>query len=206
VVRLIRVVLTACALMFVSVAPSHAQISDLDCADFGSQQEAQAAYDKSPGDPHRLDPDMDGVACETSGVPSTSQLWSYLLIGTGVVLGVSFGIYLRQRRQSEDSDGQGLERRVAELTTNLREAASVVGEIEQEVSARQKLLDQLKEDSQRAEELSKLRAPEVEAVTQALKGQLSVLERKSFKGNVILSGISFALGVISSILVNIFVP
>ncbi len=38
---------------------------DLDCVNFGSQSAAQAFYEASgPGDPHRLDGDHDGIACE----------------------------------------------------------------------------------------------------------------------------------------------
>ena len=39
--------------------------ADKDCRDFGSWQEAQAFYEAAgPGDPHRLDGDNNGVACE----------------------------------------------------------------------------------------------------------------------------------------------
>ena len=39
---------------------------DMDCSDFRSWAEAQAFYESSgPGDPHRLDADNDGIACET---------------------------------------------------------------------------------------------------------------------------------------------
>jgi hypothetical protein len=37
---------------------------DLDCADFSSQAEAQATYEQDPSDPHGLDADGDGAACE----------------------------------------------------------------------------------------------------------------------------------------------
>jgi len=37
---------------------------DLDCADFATQEEAQAEYDADPSDPHGLDADDDGIACE----------------------------------------------------------------------------------------------------------------------------------------------
>jgi hypothetical protein len=37
---------------------------DLTCSDFASQAEAQAVYDADPTDPHGLDLDLDGVACE----------------------------------------------------------------------------------------------------------------------------------------------
>ena len=38
--------------------------SDCDCGDFSSWDEAQAVLEAFPGDPHRLDGDRDGVACE----------------------------------------------------------------------------------------------------------------------------------------------
>lgn len=46
-----------------SASPS-ADGSDLDCADFGTQPEAQAEYAADPTDPNGLDADNDGVACE----------------------------------------------------------------------------------------------------------------------------------------------
>jgi hypothetical protein len=41
---------------------------DLDCIDFAFQDDAQAVYDRIPGDPYNLDPSGDGVAC--SSLPS----------------------------------------------------------------------------------------------------------------------------------------
>jgi len=41
---------------------------DYDCSDFSTQKEAQAFFESNGGpanDPHRLDQDKDGVACET---------------------------------------------------------------------------------------------------------------------------------------------
>ena len=36
-----------------------------NCGDFQTQKEAQAVLDGFPGDPHRLDGDKDGVACQS---------------------------------------------------------------------------------------------------------------------------------------------
>lgn len=38
---------------------------DCDCGDFATQAQAQAVLNAFPGDPHRLDGDRDGVACES---------------------------------------------------------------------------------------------------------------------------------------------
>jgi hypothetical protein len=39
--------------------------ADLNCADFATQQEAQAELERDPSDPNNLDADDDGEACET---------------------------------------------------------------------------------------------------------------------------------------------
>ena len=39
--------------------------SDCDCGDFTSWRQAQDVLESSPGDPHRLDRDKDGIACES---------------------------------------------------------------------------------------------------------------------------------------------
>lgn len=39
--------------------------SDCDCGDFRTQAEAQRVLNAFPGDPHRLDGDSDGIACES---------------------------------------------------------------------------------------------------------------------------------------------
>jgi hypothetical protein len=44
--------------------PAFAQEDQYDCASFGSQESAQAEYDRDPSDPNNLDADDDGIACE----------------------------------------------------------------------------------------------------------------------------------------------
>ncbi|MBD0844466.1 excalibur calcium-binding domain-containing protein [Streptomyces sp. TRM68416] len=58
-------ILIAAATALPLAGTAHAQ--DLDCVDFTYQEEAQAVYEATPGDPHRLDEDRgpdDGIACE----------------------------------------------------------------------------------------------------------------------------------------------
>ncbi len=62
--------------MVLLAAPSGAQ-QDLDCADFRFQEDAQAELQRNPSDPHRLDEDNDGIACESlprRGGGTTGQL------------------------------------------------------------------------------------------------------------------------------------
>ncbi len=72
--RRLFVVGAAIALAALSLAtmPSPASASDKDCADFASQRAAQIFFLKHGGpryDPHRLDGDDDGVACEDNSCP-----------------------------------------------------------------------------------------------------------------------------------------
>ena len=45
-------------------ASASAPSEDMDCADFATQQEAQAVYEEDSSDPHGFDADGDGEACE----------------------------------------------------------------------------------------------------------------------------------------------
>jgi endonuclease YncB( thermonuclease family) len=54
-------------------ATSPAQAADMDCSDFASQKAAQIFFLQHGGptsDPHRLDYDGDGIACETNPAPT----------------------------------------------------------------------------------------------------------------------------------------
>lgn len=63
--NMIRAAVVAAAMAAPS-GPAWAQAGDRDCSDFRSWQEAQAFYEANrPGDPHRLDADNDGIACES---------------------------------------------------------------------------------------------------------------------------------------------
>lgn len=55
----------------ISTSPSAA--ADRDCSDFSNQKQAQEFFEKhGPGDPHGLDGDNDGKACETLPCPCAS--------------------------------------------------------------------------------------------------------------------------------------
>ena len=78
-VRTLAVTSVVGAIALVAVDTAAAQV-DLDCVDFVWQEDAQAFFlAAGPGDPHRLDADSDGIACETlprrggGGTPPPSQ-------------------------------------------------------------------------------------------------------------------------------------
>jgi len=64
----IRITVAAlAAVVALAFAAAPASAGDKDCADFNSWRQAQNFYKKQGGpkkDPHRLDADRDGIACE----------------------------------------------------------------------------------------------------------------------------------------------
>lgn len=49
-------------------------VNDVDCSNFRFREDAQAVYDANRTDPHRLDSDRNGKACETLARRSTGGL------------------------------------------------------------------------------------------------------------------------------------
>lgn len=108
-------------ILFVAAAPdpdpTDPPADDLNCDDFATQEEAQAELEKDPSDPHGLDADNDGIACEANGddddpapgqgggdddkggLPVTGS--STLLIGAGGagLLALGGGAYLLARKR-----------------------------------------------------------------------------------------------------------
>jgi hypothetical protein len=203
----VAAILLVTALSILLPAPTfsaHAQPQEPDCSDFASQAEAQREFERYPDDPFDLDIDGDGVACETGSLPSPNQLWLYTLLASlfAVAVGVTSTLIGLGRKPS----GRSLEQRIDELSTNLRAASQVISAMEKEVADRQKLVNDLKRDAEQAETLAKLHREEVDAVAQALQTQLAKLERRSLRSNIVISSVSFVLGIIAAIVVNIFVP
>lgn len=103
-----------------STAKASVSVADKNCGDFSSQAEAQVFFTAHGGpaaDPHRLDADDDGVACETyfggedepsraeartinAGVPDAAGAHGLGLVG-GILLALSgLGVAVRARRLS----------------------------------------------------------------------------------------------------------
>ncbi|HWP32771.1 MAG TPA: excalibur calcium-binding domain-containing protein [Solirubrobacterales bacterium] len=60
------------AILLLTAMPAPASASDRDCSDFATQRAAQIFFLKHGGprrDPHRLDADHDGIACESNPCP-----------------------------------------------------------------------------------------------------------------------------------------
>jgi hypothetical protein len=190
--------------------PAFAQQRDLDCADFATQADAQAEFERDKSDPHGLDPDGDGVACESGGpvpVPSPNQFLVYLAVAVALLglLGAFLQFWLQRNLASQRRREPDLRDRIKHLSANLSTAAAAISAIEREVQARQQLVAQLEEDAERAEVLARLHQSELEAVVQTLQVEFRGAERRSFRLNLLLSLGFFIAGSIASILIGTYI-
>ncbi|HEU4337519.1 MAG TPA: excalibur calcium-binding domain-containing protein, partial [Nocardioides sp.] len=81
--RALALALVALGLGLSAPAPASAVI-DRDCGDFASQAAAQSFFlNAGAGDPHRLDDDGDGVACESNPCPCIGRGTPQPLANTG---------------------------------------------------------------------------------------------------------------------------
>lgn len=72
--RLSGLIATIACLTALLALPAVSQAQDRDCPSFSTQPEAQAFFDsQGSGDPHNLDSDNDGVACENLPGGTASQ-------------------------------------------------------------------------------------------------------------------------------------
>lgn len=194
--------------IFAELLARAGMVPDISCSDLRSQDIAQRIYSQDKSDPFGLDVDKDGVACEIGATvipPSNSQWIVYVVISGVLILALAVIFTLRARRAAVKSVTD-LDARFAGLSSNLDSAAKIISEIDEEVKSRKTAVEGLKLDAQQAEALLKLRKPEVQAVSKALKDELIGSERRTYRGSLVLAIIFCIIGIITSILVNIYVP
>ncbi|MCG8345630.1 MAG: hypothetical protein MI685_10815 [Chlorobiales bacterium] len=92
--------------------------------------------------------------------------------------------------------------RVNRLTKSLEESVSLIGNIETEIKARSKLAKQLEEDINRYNKLVELKKPEVDAITQLLRGELAREGRSTFWKGVTINFLFFVLGAGATLFIN----
>jgi hypothetical protein len=107
----------------------------------------------------------------------------------------------------EHAGSADLEERIAVLTESLRSATTTIGEIEAEVGERQRLVERLRGDAERYEHLVALNQPEVDAVSQALRGELreelNQERKRSLRQDILLGLVWFVGGIGATVVVQI---
>lgn len=86
--------------------------------------------------------------------------------------------------------------RIDRLSKALKESIELTSEIEKEIQSRHQVVKKLKEDVERYEELSSIRASEVEAVAQTIRGEIKRESNKSLFKATAINFLFFIAGII----------
>ncbi|MCS0179991.1 hypothetical protein NDI96_06205 [Vibrio alginolyticus] len=110
-------------------------------------------------------------------------------VATSVIASGLFDV-ISKKKQKEET----MEDRINKLTSALKESSSLVSQVEDEIRSRQALVNELKEDAKRYEDLASLNQQQVDAVAQVLQGELRKEGKVSFWKGVAVNFIFFLLG------------
>ncbi|MBR9883447.1 MAG: hypothetical protein GYB21_07210 [Oceanospirillales bacterium] len=122
-----------------------------------------------------------------------------MIIAVGVfAVGFEF-LKLKIERRLREKRGELPEDRIKRLANNLREATSAISEIEAELKERHALAEKVKSDYERYQKLAGLKRDEVEAVVQALRGELREEGTKSLWKSAIINLVFFIAGVLVTV-------
>lgn len=124
-----------------------------------------------------------------------------MMVGAGVVaIGAEY-LKVKLERKLKEKYGETSEERIDRLAKSLKEAASLSSDIEEEINRRHAIVEKLKTDAQRYDDLAKLKEAEVEAVVQTMRGELQREGNRSFWKAAAINLVFFIAGVIATIYV-----
>lgn len=108
-------------------------------------------------------------------------------VAASLIAGISAGLatwaQLRQRRKRVPT----LEDRITTLARNLELASAVISEIESEISQRHAVVEKLREDAKRYEQLKALNEDEVKAIVSTIREVIAGRERRSWYINAVIA-------------------
>lgn len=119
-----------------------------------------------------------------------------LLAGTAAI-GLEY-LKLKIDRKIREKRGETTAQRIEKLSRALTDATNLIGGIERELNERHRLVQKLREDCDRYDELAKLKASEVEAVVQSLRGELRQEGKRSFWQSALMNFVFFLAGIVAS--------
>ena len=128
-------------------------------------------------------------------------VWPMLFIAGGMAIGIEY-LKIRLERKVREKRGETTSERIEKLSRALTDATNLIGGIERELKERHRLVEKLREDCDRYDQLAKLKASEVEAIVQSLRGELRQEGKRSFWQSVALNFVFFVSGVVVTIFIT----
>lgn len=124
---------------------------------------------------------------------------SLVIIAMGVSLSVLAA--LANRGKIKDKK-ETIEKRISNLNSSLRDATRLITHIQTEIETREKLADDLKNKLSNYNQIIKLKKPEVKAVAQVLRGEISREGKRTLLKNILINLALFVAGVLVTFLIT----
>lgn len=124
-----------------------------------------------------------------------------ILVAGALAIALEF-LKLKLERKIREKRGETTSERIEKLSRALTEATTLIGGIERELKERHRLVEKLRDDCDRYDQLAKLKASEVEAVVQSLRGEIRQEGKRSFWQSVLLNFVFFVAGVLVTVFVT----
>lgn len=124
---------------------------------------------------------------------------------TALAVGAAISVLeplIRRHLGLEKRPTHTIEQRVQRLSSSLVDASRVINEIEQEIQQRQALVTKLQQDAQVYKEIVDVNRPQVEAISQVLRGELQRGERRAIWIEVAVNFLFFVLGIIVTLVLT----
>jgi len=118
-----------------------------------------------------------------------------IIIGGIVIVAVEY-LKLRIERKIRERRGETTSERIEKFSRSLTEATNLIGSIERELKERHQLVEKLRQDCVRYDQLAKLKSTEVDAVVQSLRGELRQEGKKTFWQSAGLNFLFFLAGIV----------
>jgi biopolymer transport protein ExbB/TolQ len=117
--------------------------------------------------------------------------FEFLTVLAGVLASLVVGLltalvaYAKRRRLIKRAPT--LEDTIVTLARSLEDASATISEIENEIAKRREITEKLREDTQRYQQLRELSQPQVEAIAQAIRGEVAASARRSIYINAVIA-------------------
>jgi arginine/ornithine N-succinyltransferase beta subunit len=118
-----------------------------------------------------------------------------ILAGGVFIIAVEY-LKLRIERKIRERRGETTSERIEKLSHALTDATNLIGSIERELKERHQLVEKLRQDCVRYDQLAKLKSTEVDAVVQSLRGELRQEGKKAFWQSAGLNFLFFLAGIV----------
>jgi hypothetical protein len=128
------------------------------------------------------------------------------VIALNLTMSAAFSYFGQRKSQSEreKTEEEIIKEKVDTLTSSLNRSADLISEVTEHINQRHELVEKLKKDHEKYQNLVNLKEEEVQAVAQILRGELKQEGKSSFRKSFLMNSLFFLMGSAVSVVVTAY--